>query len=147
MDAKLIEKLDRRRYKYLLWQTVVMGLGFPAVVFGGDSLLSPLFIIGSIGAVLFIALLIAQGIEFSKVYKDPGLKSALNDELCVLNSYKSMKWGFTVTIIVSLVLMVLSDVSTARNWATPLTGHMVGMVIIYVSYMTSQIAKLVYMRK
>ncbi len=151
MDAKLIEKLDRRRYKYLLWMTIVLGLGYPAFIFKNffpsDKFLSPLFIIGCIGAFLFIALLIAWGVEYSNIKKDPELKAALNDELYILHGYKSMQCSLLVTVTVSLALNVLSDVSLAQNWATPLTGSLVATIIIHVSAMTWLIARLIFMRK
>ena len=147
MDAKLIEKLDRRRYKYRLWQTILLGLSWPVVILHSEDFGQPLLIAGHIGFVLSIATLIAQGVEFSKIKKNPELKAALNDELYVLYGYKSMLWAYVLTIVTVAILLFLFEESTRRNWTNPLTGRLICGIIIYVSCMTSSIAKLIYMRK
>ena len=139
MESQLIEKLDRRRYKYLLWQTVLFGVAFPVSVVAQSARIElwlPVLILAC-AALLAFVWLAARGFAIGRQRK------ALNDELVVLYGYKSLMWAFLATLTVSIAFYVSTLVPLLQG---VITSRLVCTTIIYVALMTNWIAQLIYRR-
>jgi hypothetical protein len=147
MDAKLIEKLDRRRYKYLLWQTVGFALVFPEVLVDKfpfePRILNIIFVfVVGIGAGLFLAATFKSSRNERCIKSDPALRDAVNNELVVLYGYKSLKQAAIATLTTAVALFLLSD-----WWPGIITARLACLLVIYIGILTLKISQLVYLRR
>lgn len=140
MYAQLIEKLDRRRYKHLLWQTIGFALLIPAIYFsptlGGMGF--PVLVVIVVWVIVMAQI---SGANERRIKRDPELRRALNNELIVLYRYKSRRVAYWATLITALAVYLIS--ATVPD----LTARLACLVIIYVAGMSQLIAQLVYFRR
>jgi hypothetical protein len=150
MDAKLIEKLDRHRYKYLLWQAVGFALLFPGVflnkwlasVAPSHAVRIVFAVVALTGAGLWLTGLLSVRSNERRINRDPDLKAALNNEMIRLYGYKSLMWAFFATLILTVVILLLSE-----WWFTEMGANFACLILIYTAVMTLKIAQLVYLRR
>ncbi len=144
MDAQLIEKLDRRRYKTLLWQAV----GFASMFVGliakpyvtGKAAVYAICFTSGLGIGVFLAASFKSSRNERTIKSDPELLDALNNELIRLYGYKSLMWAFYATLITAATLLFISH-------RLDITARFACIVIIYAACLSLMISRLVYLRK
>lgn len=150
MDAQFIEKLDRRRYKYLLWQTVGFGLFLPGIIVNnwvtagngmtvGYAIFLPFMIIGT---VLFVVGTLLVSREARRIRQNPELGKILNNELVVHYDNKSIRNAFMISLVVTIIFSYLS-----WNLLSEIPASTICLIIIYVAVLSLKISRLVYLRK
>lgn len=148
MDPKLIEELDRRRYKNLLRFTILSAIGFPLLLILPELMIraksDAAIIITLLSGIVISVLCVVFIIRFSRNIhvKNPELKIILDNELIQLYILKSIKWGFLAAMIVAFLLYAISGI-----WQHLITVRFACMAIMYTGIMTGLIARLIYMRK
>lgn len=148
MDAQLIEKLDKTRYRTMLWQMIGFAVFFPTIIIGYEissvtkELPLPVLLcfLTGFGIGLFTVALIKSSRVKSRIKSDPGLNEALNNEMHRLYEYKSLACGF-YSMIVAAVLLGIAGTQFHISLMT------ICWFIIYVGILALQIARLVYNRK
>lgn len=149
MNAQLIEKLDSRRYKYLLWQTVssaVMITGLIANDFVGLS--SPValvaasitVIVAGIGMTTFSV--VKYLMNERRINADPQLKASINNEMIVFYKYKVGRLALSAAMTSAIALFLVSEL-----WPAVITARLACMVIIYVADLTAMVAQLTLLRR
>jgi hypothetical protein len=147
MDAKLIEKLDKRRYRYLLYTTIGAVLYMPGLIFDRHMVENKAvveFILGAtsfIGFAMIIGFAIAAWNNARTIKSDPDLKAALNNEMVRLYNHKSMKWAAGTALIVSFLMDVL-----ARWFIPEISIHGICMTIYFSTALAGAISRLIYMK-
>ncbi len=145
MDAKLIEKMDRLRCRYLLWATV----GY--AIFNGALLVQQmvpdrnvrliLALLQIPFVVLFFTGLLLLNQNRRKIASIPGMKQALGNELVGFYTLKSLKWGFLATLVSAVVIYMLP------LFMTVFTVKTACLTIIYIGVLTTLIAQLIYLKR
>ncbi len=148
MDARLIEKMDRRGYRFLLWIT----LGF--AVWYGMFIAKEMIPEENTSAEVILALsqlpfmiLFAVGLFMLNKHRkemvmNPRLKEAVNNELVRYYGCKSLKWAIGMTFITILVIFLTETLSPGI-----ITVRLTCMLTVYTGALTGLIAQLVYLRK
>ena len=138
----MIEKFDSRRYKYLLWQTILFGSAFPVITLSDYiEVWIPVLLLACVAMLVFIWLAV-RGVAIGRQIR------ALNDELVVLYGYKSLTWAFCATLTIAFVFWMLSGIlPRITGWQIGITVRLVCCTIIYVALMANWIAQLIYRRR
>ena len=147
MDSKLVEQLDSRRYKYLLFQTIGFALLMPGVyldsqTFEHRALRIVFAVLVAIGALAFVAGTLLNSSNERRIKGDPELRKVLNNEMVVHYGYKSLKSACLVAIMVAVPLCLVSS-----WWLTDMTATTACLLIIYAAVLGLNISRLIYMRK
>lgn len=145
MDAQLIERLDQRRYKTLLWQTIGFAVFFAGVIAGPHisgraAEITACFITG-LGVGLFLVATFKSSRNERAIKSDPELREALNNELIKLYRYKALMWSFYTTLATAFILYMASE------WWTALTARLACVTIIYTACLSLMIARLIYLKR
>jgi len=113
MDTSLIEKLDKSRYSLMKWLTICWTVWYGTYIakdlINNRLINGFLFLIGSIGWILFTVNLVKTIRLGKKVKSDSKLKEALNNEMHQFYSYKSFFWGFWIVIVTNGIFLVISS--------------------------------------
>lgn len=143
MEISLIEQLDRSRYNLQKWFTIGFGLWFASIILNGlmdnhiltvGNSLMPLF-----GGPIF-AIYYVKFIKLERILKaDKKLMGALDNELYVLNSYKSSMVAALVFLGVTVLLFLISTF-------TQISALLVTELILYFGIMSALISGLYYNR-
>lgn len=145
MDSQLIEALDARRSRFLLWQTVGFALFYPALIltpYFSDRV--PILIltgINVIGVLIFFVATIKSNRNVRTIRSNPELRAALNNEMVRLYDYKSLMWAFFITLATVAIFVLVS------SFAQSVSAYLACSVILYVACLSLMIARLVYLRK
>lgn len=145
MDSQLIELLDARRSRYLLWQTVGFALFYPALIltpYFSDRL--PILIltgINIIGILIFFVATVKSNRNVRTIRSNPELRAALNNEMVRLYGYKSLMWAFFVTLATVAIFVLVS------SFAESVSAYLACSIILYVACLSLMTARLVYLRK
>lgn len=98
MDSQLIEKLDRRRYIYLLWAAIGFAMFGGCLIadefITGDSASSLLKVLSDLSLIIFITGIAARSFNQYRINNDADLKNALDNELIKHYEYKSFMIAF-----------------------------------------------------
>lgn len=138
MNSETIEKIDRQRYKSLIWQTAAFA------IFWLFFILRPMIENNEILNILtflvfgfFVVVSFKQRkLEFS-IKKDKVLNEALNNEMHKSFEYKSVIWAFYMSMGILALMLFLKN---------PVSPRILCMGIIYIGIMTRNIAQLIYNR-
>lgn len=144
MDARLIERLDRERFKSMLWITIGFALFLGCLIaaeFIPRERSIPLFIPTLTGLVIMIYGAITSYSNYRTINRYPNLKKALNNELVRHYEYKSFKWGFTAAFFVALILYMFEP-----RWEA-LTVKITCLIILYLPFMAYSISYLIYLKR
>lgn len=146
MDAQLIEKLDQRRYKVLLWKTINYGLIFPClfmIVFAAN-----MGVFTYIWLAVMLLLSASQYTAYSEDQKikneingNPELEAALNNELVIHYRNLSYKWGFYV------MFAAVGTVGTLSILKVHISVLLACFIIIYAGTLSFNIFRLLLMKK
>lgn len=145
MDAQLIEQLDRKRYKSLLWLTIGLSALFVSMIAPEISqhptarTLGPL--LGIPGAVIFFIALLKDKAVKKEIKRNREIEEALNNELIRLYRYKSSRNALIAVTISAVVLCC-----TAR-WMPGLSVKTACLTILYVGSLSMYVSQLVYLKK
>jgi hypothetical protein len=105
MDAQLIEKMDKRRYKYLLWITIGLSIFYPMMIaerLSVSGTAQTIFALLSLsGCVIFFTALVKMNCLTKEIGKNANLNTALNNELILHYRYKSLRIGFASVIVLA----------------------------------------------
>jgi hypothetical protein len=141
MDSSLIEKLDKSRYSLMKWLTIGWTVWYGTYILKdliNNRLINGfLFLIGSIGWILFTINLVKTVRLGRKVKSDNKLKEALNNEMHQLYSYKSFFWGFCIVIVTIGIFLVISSFY-------PISALIVCELTLFFGILSSFVAWLVY---
>jgi MFS family permease len=150
MEAKLIEKLDRRRYKYLLWATIGYFISSLLMIVAKvipDQTVQMVIALSRLPfVILFFCALFMLNNNRRIIAKTPGLQKAINNELYKFYGYKSLQWAFIATIITTLGLLVVSGFATWYKWEW-MTVSLTCYIVLFVILMTFFISNLIYLRR
>lgn len=146
MEAKLIEKLDRRRFTYQLWFTIGMTMLLPDLLYHDlieDHAVEHVSgVMAFVGFVLFIVFTVKNLRNEKEIKSSPELKAALNNEMVRMHKRKSYVWAASTALVVSLIMDAL-----ASCFFPQMTVHMVCMTVYFATALAGMIVRLVYMRK
>lgn len=146
MEAQMIEKLDRKRYRYMLVQTIGFTCFIVAVILsdylklGGGASGAILAFAGGFGIALGLTGAIKTLLLNRKIKSDAKLNQALNNELFELYKYKSMKWGYCFAMLSALAIWCF-DRDQAIN------SSQACWLIVFISLVAVMIAQVVYNRR
>ncbi len=145
MDASLIEKLDRRRYRLSVWKTASF------IVFWAGVMLAPyvcdkpakivFWSLFAVGAAVFVPVAFRLALLESRIARDEELNRALNNEMYRHYLYLSMSWGFWLMIgIAFAAICVIQLFGVVVSALTICAG------LIYVGIVFQKVAQLIYNR-
>lgn len=120
MEQENIERLERRRYRLIFWQTLSFGIWFAAFLaiwlIADRSLpsvrnyyiLAGVVVIMLAWCAVFAVSSAKLGKVTTQIISDPRLRTALNNELYLANDRKAGTWGYYITLCAVLVMFILS---------------------------------------
>lgn len=144
MSENNIEKLDKKRYKFMFWRT----LGATALIAG---FIIEQFTLGNIGYAIAcflsgfgVGLFTVAAIKYAnlqrKIKADKVLDRALNDEIFKQYEYKALRWGFNTTMLSALAIGITSahvDIKTSTAC----------ILILFLGSVGIMVAQLIYYRR
>lgn len=143
METSLIEQLDKSRYNLQKWFTIGFGLWFASIILKNFMEFHILNVFTALLALLGTPIFAIYYIKFIKLQQllkaNHKLIGALDNELYVLNSYKSFKVSALVALGMSALLLVISAF-------TQLSASLVAQLIFYSGVMAGSISGLYYNR-
>jgi hypothetical protein len=149
MDAKLIEKLDSRRYKYLLWITIGFVIYMTSLIARTSLEERPAeWIIVTLAFTMFpstvivLVAFIQWILNEIKIRRDSVLKAALNNEMVMAYRYKSLKLGCYVALYT--LLAIYASEHLMPLW---ITVKITCLIVSLLSVGTIMVSNLMYMRK
>jgi len=145
MDQKTIERLDAKRYKYMLWQSIGFGIFFLAMI----------LLLTLQGRIAIIILAFAEGIGIGlgltatfkmaslqrKIKGEPELDRALNNEMYRDYGYRALKYGYFTTLIATAVIFFIT------RWMVDIPASTVCLIIIYIACLSLMIARVAYLKR
>ena len=145
MDAQMIEKLDRKRYRFMLIETIGLTCFMVGIILndylklGGVAVNVILAIVGIFGIGLALTGSIKSIRLNRKIKADAKLNQALNNELFQLYKYKSMQWGFCTALFTAFIIWCFD-----RYHA--LDSSQACWLIIFASLVAVMISQVIYNR-
>lgn len=145
MDAKTIERLDRRRYKVLLWKTINYGLIFPGLF--SIAFVFDMSVFTYIWLAVMLLLMASQFAAYSQENKitkeisgNPKLDAALNNELIIHYKNLSYKWSFHIMLAAAVIVFLLSK-------KVDISPMLTCFIMLYTGVLSFNIFRLLLMRK
>lgn len=143
MENLLIEQLDRSRYNLQKWFTIGFGTWFASIILNNFMDNPILNVFASLLAILGTPIYAINQIKLMKLDRrirwNNKLKEALNNELYLLNSYKSSRVACFVSMGTTAILLVIANF-------TQISALLVTELILYFGIMAALISGLYYNR-
>ena len=148
MNEHKIEKMDRKRYRVMVWRAIGMFLFLGGVLarmlmpgephFWFDALM---FLYGT-GCALTIVMSAQFTVLSGIIKRDPDLNAALNNELFVHYFDRSIRWGFYAMVAAALVLYFVIAALDVE-----ITGKIVCMALLFCGAVTQMLSEVIYNRQ
>lgn len=145
MDQKIIEEIDRRRYRLILWQTVGFAVWYVPFLFLFWGVVKEPWFVGALVLPLLVGVAVFGMATFRlakvtrQIVSDPKLRAAVNNELFIANEYKATVYGYYSTVIAIVILFCVSIFMD-------IPGKVMGGILILVCALAGKIAQLVFQR-
>ena len=138
MENNVIEKLDRLRYRLMLWLTISWSMWFGGYILK-DHITNMLFlvivlIIGLAGSIGFIIVYIKIMLFGKNVKSNKKISNALNDELMIYNrsrTYSVGFWTFIITISIFFAISIFTEISALLVCELTLFAGVLSTLISY----------------
>lgn len=144
METSLIEQLDRSRYNLQKWFTIGFGLWFASIILNNFMDNHILNVFAALLAILGTPIYAINQIKLMKLERrlkwNNELKGALNNELYILNGYKSHRVSLMASMVTTAVLLVISHFFE-------ISALLVTELILYFGIMAALISILYYNRE
>lgn len=144
METLLIEQLDKSRYNLQKWGTIGFGIWFASIILNNfmDNVLINLFaaLLAVVGTPFYAINQIKLAKLERKLKSNKKLQEALNNELYILNGYKSTRISLLVSMGTTAVLLVISNFFE-------ISALLVTELILYFGIMAALISILYYNRE